>query len=588
MANLNETLVIDIGSESLKATEFSYPQEGGMRIENFAFIEYSNDESDDDIFNSLGIHLKTLVEENDFTAKDVNISVSGQSAFVRSVKLPIVGDDLSQIKQMVEYEAQQTVPFPIEEVVWDYQLIKGEEEDSETEVVFVVVKNDIIEQITNAIESVGKSVKAIEVSPTASYNAARANGIGEEECSLILNIGGKCSTLVFIDGNRFYVRSIPIAGNTITHQISKEFGISFNDAEEMKRRHGFVALGGAYEEPDSEVAATVSKIVRNVMTRLHGEINRSVNVYRSQQKGKKPQKLFLSGGSSVMAFTPRFFSDKLRIPVEYFNPFQVVSLSEDIDKEYLAEVAHMFSEMIGLGLRVMTVCPVEISLVPEDVKKAQDLKKKTPFFYASAASLLLCLGIVYWGVDRRTGKEVQIQQNSQQIVETAEAYKSKIDKLLIEKANINEKYQVAVDIIKKRKDLPELMNKIQSLIPNSMWLTTLNLSNSSSSEAKKVRVAPVRTRGSRFGRSRGSRAATKPTTKTSANVTQISWINMEGHSLYPANSQNVIYFQEFKDNLKNSGLCSEFSENQKFAKEVQGNNISEFKLSAKLTQPIKK
>jgi Tfp pilus assembly PilM family ATPase len=143
---------------------------------------------------------------------------------------------------------------------------------------------------------------------------------------MILNLGDRSTNLLFADRQQFFARTIPIAGHSISQQISKEFGMDFEKAEELKRRHGFVALGGAYAEPESEVAASVSKIVRNVMTRLHGEINRSVGVYRAQQKGTKPQKLLLTGGSSTMGFTDRFFQDKLGIEVEYFNPFQCVRM----------------------------------------------------------------------------------------------------------------------------------------------------------------------------------------------------------------------------------------------------------------------
>jgi type IV pilus assembly protein PilM len=319
---------------------------------------------------------------------------------VRFVKLPPVGEEESKVKQIVELEAKQNIPFPMEDVIWDYQLIKSTEAEAEIEVVFVVVKNEDVRQLAKIIEDNGLSIELIEVAHTASFNSARANGIGQNECEMILNIGCRCSTLVFIDCGRFFVRPIPIAGYSITQQISKEFGIPFADAEEMKRRHGFVALGGAYEEPDSEVAATVSKIVRNVMTRLHGEINRSINVYRSQQKGKKPSKLWLAGGSSVMAFTPRFFSEKLRIPVDYFNAFQIVALSPEINKESLAEVAHMFSEVIGLGLRHSTVCPIEISLLPNSLRKINELKLKIPYFHATAVSIVLCLGILLWSFQK--------------------------------------------------------------------------------------------------------------------------------------------------------------------------------------------
>ena len=180
----------------------------------------------------------------------------------------------------------------------------------------------------------------------------------------VLNIGGRSTNLIFIAGERFFARTIPIAGYSITQQIAKEFGIGFPEAEELKRHHGFVSLGGAYAEPGSETAASVSKIIRNVMARLHGEISRSISIYKAQQKGTAPAKMYLTGGSSILTYCDLFFSEKLGIPVEYFNPFPVVNILPEVDRQRLGEVAHMFSETIGLGLR-FAVAAIEVSLLPK-------------------------------------------------------------------------------------------------------------------------------------------------------------------------------------------------------------------------------
>ena len=396
MASVDYMLCIDIGSSSIKAAEFSYTPSGEMLMERFAFEEFSTPDSslqnivDSNARVDLLEALHKVLTTNNFYSKKVCLSLSGHDAYIRFVKVPAIVTDEKKIRQIIEFEAKSAIPYDMSEVVWDSQLLKSADDSGEIEAMLVIVKGDEIEEITSLIESAGKQVQFVEVSPTACYNAARLNGVGDTDCELILNIGDRCSSLLFVDSGRLFVRIIPIAGHAITLQISKEFGISYKEAEEMKRRHGFVALGGAYEEPDSEVAATVSKIVRNVMTRLHGEISRSINVYRSQQKGRKPEKLYLSGGCSVMGYTPRFFSEKLKMPVEYLNPFKNIALGPDVDKEKLADIAHMFSEPIGLALRNMTSCPVEISLMPHSLQKSIEFKAKTPFFYASAATLLLC------------------------------------------------------------------------------------------------------------------------------------------------------------------------------------------------------
>jgi len=574
MATNDTILAIDIGACSLKIASFSFPQAGGLVLEGFYFNEFAGDLKDDEYKEALRDALQEAVGEIDFSAKDVYFTFSGQSAFIRFVKLPPVGEEEDRIKQIVEFEAKQNVPYPMDEVIWDYQLIGSVEGESEIETMFVVVKNDIINSLTGAIEGIGKDPMLIDVAPTAAYNAARANGIGDADCSMILNIGGRCSSLIFIDSGRFFVRTIPIAGFTVTQQISKEFGISFSDAEELKKKHGFVALGGAYEEPDSEVAATVSKIVRNVMTRLHSEINRSINVYRSQQKGTKPTKLYLAGGSSVMAFTPRFFSEKLKMPVEYFNPFQVVSLSPNIDKEALAEVAHMFSEVIGLGLRRATVCPIEISLVPQTIKSIQEFRKKSLFFYASAASVVCCLLILWWAIDRKKERTANMVDKAANLLNDKNATLDKVWEANEDVKLLATQYGDAEKIVESRADWIKIINEIQNLLPYNMWLVSF----------KPIDGAPekVTTPINRLGFMSG---APEAVVKKDKNV---EYIELVGHSLVLKDGTRPME-ETFKDNILKSKLFSDKVDDiaTRYKPPRGINNITEFTMTVKLKKPIK-
>ena len=231
MAKNDPILAIDIGACSLKLASFSFPPTGGLVLEKFAYTEFAGELQADEYNEALREALHSVVAENGFDEKTVYFSFSGQDAFIRFVNLPPIGGDESRIRQVVEFEAKQNVPFPIDEVIWDYQLIGDIGSESGIETMFVVVKQDIVNGLTSAIEELGKETVLVDVAPTVVYNAARANGIGEDDCAIILNIGGKCSSLIFIDSGKFFVRSIPIAGFTVTQQISKEFGIPFEDAE---------------------------------------------------------------------------------------------------------------------------------------------------------------------------------------------------------------------------------------------------------------------------------------------------------------------------------------------------------------------
>jgi len=345
---------------------------------------------------------------------------------------------------------------------------------------------------------------------------------------MILDIGGRCSTLIFLDGSRFFVRTIPIAGDTITQQIAKEFNISYADAEEMKRKHGYVSLGGAYEESDSEVASAVSKIVRNVMTRLHGEINRSINVYRATQKGRKPEKLFLAGGTSILPYTPRFFSEKLRIPVEYLNPFQVANVGPAVDQQVLSEVAHLYAETIGLALRRLGTSPVEISLIPDYIRKQNEFRSKRPFFLASAVVLLLYLVITLWAYSQQAEN---IESKSKQFsthVSQREAIQKRVKDAGSKLAVANGQFDEAVELLKSRNNLIAFYSLIKSCIPDNVWLSDFSISNSPT--VKSALDSAETTDKSKKGKQPADTSEDDDDQKQSdASSSGLTWVNMEAY-----------------------------------------------------------
>lgn len=483
-------LAIDVGSDSLKIAEFDYPAEGGIVLNDFAFRKFGDEDDEQGIAFYQLYH--EILNEKKFTAHQVALTISGQASFSRLSKLPPLLGNKGAIQRIVEYEARQTVPYAMSEVVWDYQLIshsweeKHEEEQEdgtvievadaqeEFEALFVAIKNDLVTRYTNIIEDSGKEIASVEIAPVALYNAAKAGlQCGENECVLLLNIGGKGSNLMIADHNRVFMRSIPIAGDAITNQIAKEYSISFNEAEELKMRHGFVALGGAYEEPESIVAATISKIARNVMTRLHGEVSRSINAWRAQHGGNVPTRVLLSGGGSVMTYITDFFQEKLRIPVDYLNTFGLINFSAKVDKNVLQGVAPMFQELIGMSLHQMAECPISISLIPQSILKQRELNSKKPYFYLAAAFLVICLSVFSFGVNRRFIFDKEQVDKVQESVDATNREAAVIRQLNDNFNAAKGRYDEMANILNERTKWLEVLMQLQKLLPDTVWLTAL-------------------------------------------------------------------------------------------------------------------
>ena len=158
-----------------------------------------------------------------------------------------------------------------------------------SEVLLVAIKSDIVEGIFRVVESAKLRLQVADVSPAALCNAFRYNYSDlEEDCTMLLDIGAKTSNLLFFEKGKVFSRSINLGANSITQDFANESKLKFDPAEKLKIEEGFVSLGGAYEEPENPHQAAISKIARQFMTRLHIQVNQTMQFYRGQQGGSAP------------------------------------------------------------------------------------------------------------------------------------------------------------------------------------------------------------------------------------------------------------------------------------------------------------
>jgi len=385
MLNIKSFLAIDFGAGSIKLGEFEINEAGGLRLKNFG-IKPLRAEGAQEATREATI-LKALQEvlvEKNVQSKNVNVCAPGFHVFSKFVKLPPV--DAGKVTQIIQYEAQQNVPFPLAEVVWDYQIL-GSAPSGELEVLLVAIKSDVVEGLFRVVEQAKLRLNLCDASPAALCNAFRYNYGDLEDCTMLLDIGARTSNLLFFEKSKVFSRSINLGANAITQDFANEAKLKFNVAEQIKVAEGFVSLGGAYEEPESPNQVAISKIARQFMTKLHIQVNQTIQFFRGQQGGSAPQRLYLSGGASIMPYTAQFFAEKLNVPVEYFNPFRNVQIDPAVNLEELARVAHSLGEVVGLGLRNLAHCPVEMNLMPESTLRWRAFNEKKPYFFCTVLSL---------------------------------------------------------------------------------------------------------------------------------------------------------------------------------------------------------
>ena len=389
MATASRIITLNLGSQTIGLAEFQLQPQAGLLWQNFRRREITVDPTAEAMRNAeIATALREMMEELGLKKGDVNFAVPGQSVFTRFVKLPIVEEE--KIERIISFEAQQNVPFPIDEVVWDYQLIGGGAAE-QIQVVLVAIKSELLDQMNDSVEETGLQTRIVDVAPMALYNAFRFNYSDLGGCSLLIDMGARTTNLLFIEPGRIFARSVPIGGASITAAITKEFGETFAGAEVRKKRDAFVSLGGASLEASDPSVARVSKMIGGTMTRLQAEVMRSISHYRGQQQGRAPERVFLCGGSATTPYLREFLSEKLQLPVEFFNPLRNVAVAPSAPVAEMTRSIHLLGELVGLALRTAMACPMELNLRPEKVTRRHDFEKRRPMLVMAAACVVLAL-----------------------------------------------------------------------------------------------------------------------------------------------------------------------------------------------------
>src|SRR5881396_3545964 len=526
------------------------------------------------------VALREMMHEMHIHRGPINYAVPAQSVFARFVKLPAL--DAEKIDKIISFEAQQNVPFPLDQVVWDYQLVGGGMGE-QIEVVIVAIKRDLLDEINNTVEETGLRTRIVGVASMGLYNAFCYNYTNLNGCSLLVDIGARTTNVLFIESGRIFSRSLPIGSSAITSAISKEFGESFAAAETRKNRDAFVALGGAAEPADPNIGR-LSKIVRSTMTRLHAELIRSVTYYRAQQQGDQPARIFLCGGGAGMPNMREFFQEKFELPVEFFNPLQNVSVSGSVPQA--ARSAHLLGELVGLALRSVAVCPMKLNLLPASVVRRQDLEKRQPFFIAAAACILLAL-LGWSAYYTRAGRVAQ--QTTQLIGEkndTMHVAEGQLDKLKKEITALDNTATPLITAVNDRNFWPQLLEQLNTRLPEAdIWITEL-----AATSGGKLLGAPEK-RAGEIAATPPPPVPPGPTGKAATGVGKsIDGIIVRGLYLYNPKQQEIVV--DYLRNLANSPL---FVINPKTPERViKSNSVPNdtewafpYELQLTLRQPVK-
>jgi len=338
------TLGLDIGSSYIKVVQLR-DIKSGYELDLFDMSpippEIIVDGSIIDSFRLVD-SLRELLRKAKVRMKDTAVSIAGHSSvIIKRISLPEMSEE--ELFESIKFEAEQYVPFNIEDVNLDFQILGPKEEPGQMDVILVAVKKDIINEYVSAATEAGLNPIIVDVNPFALENMYEINyEIEPDKNVAIVNIGASTINMNILKGGiSVFTRDSAVGSNLHTEALQKEFNLTYENAERLKR-------GNPVENVPPEDAASV---IASASEEIIAEVTRSFEYYRSTTVQEDINEVILSGGGALVKDFPRLFEKQVGIETKLVEPFRNIEIAKRLDSAYLEEMAPIAAVATGLALR---------------------------------------------------------------------------------------------------------------------------------------------------------------------------------------------------------------------------------------------
>ena len=336
---------LDIGSSSVKAVELG-KKGANLQLLNLGFENLQTDTIVDGQImelNNVSNVISQIFAEHQIRTGRVCAGVSGHSVIVKNIVLPQMSSE--ELQESFSWHAEEHIPFDIADVNLDYQLTNNSSES--LHVLMAACKSDKIANVKQAIQLAGKQPVVIDVDAFALQNCYEVNYQPKAgQIVALLNIGASTMNINILNGTRsVFARDASVGGSQYTSLLQKELGLSFEQAEAVKR--GLPVPDGIEPRPIQPIIETVSDI-------LALEVRKTMDFYRAtaEEGDSSIQKILLAGGGSKLPGLAEYLGKRFEITVEVFDPFRGIEVDANkFDPDYMREIIPEMAVAVGLALR---------------------------------------------------------------------------------------------------------------------------------------------------------------------------------------------------------------------------------------------
>lgn len=373
-------LVFDCGAAHLSGGVFALKKDEGLCLESHASETLLVDLTDENPWVlAVGEAVTRIMDRLDYAGHECLLSVPGHLSLTKFVKTPAV--DRSKRDRIVQFEASQNIPYPLDEVAWDFAEVADDGVD--VELMLSAVKGDALDELCAVFEQAGLTVSRIEPAGLAGVRAWRGAQRGKQDSSLVVDVGAKSTQLLFVARDNFFMRTLPFGGNLATQLLAKKLSCPLSEAESLK--HG---LSEGHAPKDSPRQQLIDEAVTEFTARLQAELTRSIFSYSRHTEAESPKEIILMGGGRRLPELNRRIADSTGLPARSLD------VTADLELGGIRGVVPLDDSLLtmsGLAQTQFGDAGVAMNLLPRERQAEQGALRARPWWLAAVGLLILAL-----------------------------------------------------------------------------------------------------------------------------------------------------------------------------------------------------
>ena len=464
---------IDIGKCALKAVRCRMAPDDPRKLiaEAFDYVEYPMmlTQPEADATELVRTALAEFVSRNDLTGDRVAVSVPGQAGLTKLSKLPPI--EAKKIPDIVSYEARQQIPFPLEQVVWDWQRLAGGMEEGgfvlDAEVALFAMKREQVYKALQPFIDAGIDVELLQLTPVALYNMllfdqlpADLNPDDQHPSTVLVSMGVDTTDIVVTDGFKLWQRSMPLGGSSFTKALVKEMKLTFAKAEHLKRN------AVRAEDPKA-----VFKAMRPVFNEFTSELQRSLNFFTGANRSATIGRVLLLGNASKLRGLSDYVGKQLGLDVQRIDKFDHLDGAAVLQAPAFRENRLAFGTAYGLALQGAGGASMKTSLLPGEIVRDRIVESKKPWAVGALVGLLAAAMINFVGLffAWRTYADTRYTDafaRADSVKRKSQAATAALTEIQGKRKDATERQQRLVQVFDRRFQTLDMLRAVESLLPS--------------------------------------------------------------------------------------------------------------------------